>query len=184
MHALALLACAEPPPPADPCNHTYDTSAREVDATYVPYNWCNDIQSEADAIHGTYTCTGDALDGETVSLTVEPPGPIEDSLIVIGVEATDIRVEVVAWYVDLTFASDAFALFVPSMLEIYEFGDGDRTVLFNGMYARYAIDGWLLEGVEEDQQIDVFSATPVGEPDKVWTVFIGPYDERMELSCE
>lgn len=182
---LGVLCACEGTPPAAVCNETFDSAARTVEATYVPYRWCDDIQSEADRTHGSYACTSENVDlrGEVVTMTVEQHGEIEDSLIVIGVVG-DEAVEVVSWSVDITFTSEAFAVFIPSEATVFELGDGDRTVLFHDLYAREDIDGWLLEGVEGAQGINIFSATPVGESPKRWSVYVGDFGDRVELSCE
>lgn len=172
-------------PSAVVCSQAYDTAARPVDPTYVPYRWCTDIQSEADRIHGDYACVSDEVDlrGEVIPMNVAPAGALEGSLTVVGVEATE-RVEVVTWYVDVTFAGEAFAAVLESAVEVYRFESGDRTWLFDGLYPSERMEGWLFEALEGDQDIDIYSATAIGEPHKEWTVSVGNFSEAVELRCE
>ena len=184
---FAALACAcDGAPLDDPCNDTCDTTPRTAEGTYVPYLWCDTVESEAERIYGTYTCTSEEVDlgPEGVTMTVEAAGDIDDSLTIIGISTLDDCVEVVNWHIDITFTSEAFAVHIPSQAEIYAQTDGVRTELAEGLFAREDIEGWLLEGVEGDQTIDIMSRTELGVESKEWSVTVGNFDDKVEMSCD
>lgn len=56
--------------------------------------------------------------------------------------------------------------------------------MFDGLYPADQMEGWLFEDLEGDQDIDIYSATEVGEPDKTWTVSVGSFSDAVALSCE
>lgn len=184
-HVVLLLTCACGGAAPAPCNEVFDSAARSVDPSYVPYRWCDDIGSEADRIHGSYTCTSEEVDlgGEVVTLAVEPHLAIEDSLLVIGV-VTDECVEVVTWSVELSFTSAALSGTVVADTRVYKLGDGDRTLLADEAYRPDDFEGWLLGAAESPQDFDIYSATPIGDPHKRWAVSLGSFDDAVELSCE
>ncbi len=184
---LAALACAcDGAPVEDPCNDTCDTSNRTEVSTYVPYLWCDTVAAEAELIYGTYTCTSEEVDlgPEGVTMTVEGYGELEDSLMIFGMNWLDVCIEVVNWHIDITFTSEAFAAHIPSQVEIYAQRDGVRTELMEGPYAREDMEGWLLEGVVGAQNIDVMSRTALGVANKEWTVYVGNFDDTVEMVCD
>ena len=182
---LAGLACACEAP-VDPCNDTCNPTPRRAEATYVPYLWCDTVQSEAERIYGTYTCTSEEVDlgAAGVTMTVAGAGAIDDTLTILGISPLDDCGEVVNWHIDITFTSEAFAAHIPSQVFIFAQTDGVRTQLAEGLFAREDIEGWLLEGVVGDQDIDIFSRIDLGVASKQWTVFVGNGDDTVEMSCE
>lgn len=182
----AALAFACDGPPEDPCNDTCDATSRTVVATYVPYRWCDAVQSEAERIYGSYTCTSPEVDlgAEGVTMTVEGAGDIDESLTIIGLSIQDECLEVVNWHIDITFTSEAFAAHIPSQIAIFARAEGVRTELAEGLFAREDIEGWLLEGVVGDQDIDIFSRTDLGVASKQWTVNVGNGDDKIEMNCD
>ncbi len=152
----------------------------------MPYLWCNSVASEAALIYGSYTCTSEEVDlgPEGVTMTVEGFGELDDSLTIFGMNWLDECLEVVNWHVDITFSSEAFAANIPSQVEVYAQRDGVRTELMQGLFAREDIEGWLLDGVEGDQTINIMSRTELGVAEKEWTVDVGDGDEKIEMTCE
>lgn len=183
--AVMAYAC-DGVPVEDPCNDTCDASPRTEVSTYVPYLWCDTVAAQAELIYGTYTCTSDEVDlgPEGVTMTVEGFGELDDSLTILGMNWLDDCIEVVNWHIDITFTSEAFAAHIPSQVEIFAQRDGVRTELMEGPYAREDIKGWLFEGVEGNQIIDIMSRTDLGVENKEWTVDIGNFDEKVEMSCK
>ena len=173
-------------PVEDPCNDTCEARPRTEVSTYVPYLWCDTVASETERIYGTYTCTSEEVDlgPEGVTMTVEGFGELDDSLMIFGMNWLDDCLEVVNWHIDVTFTSEAFAVHIPTQAEVYAQLDGVRTELNEGPFAREDIEGWLLEGVEGDQIINIMSRTELGVAEKEWTVDVGTGDDKIAMTCQ